>query len=133
VDAEQRCSQSVQENLSNTFKPSLPDIVLDEVEFHAHVVINWGLKMKLWRRVGSAKSITLGDLGALYFRGCEFFGTVNKPIRRWTVWKVNGRRRFFVAKRTKKYQEAEPGPVVNPNDIVIRMKTGKYPWAVTAF
>lgn len=104
-------------------KPKLEEIVSGEVEFYDHVVVPWGLKMKLWEKVGSVPFS--GEVEA-YFRDSDDYGTPEiKDSDNWFVWRINEETRHL-GKLTGALRAAEIGVVVRPADIVDRMRTGQY-------
>lgn len=101
----------------------LPELVEEDVDFFAHVVIKLGIQLNLWERVGNCQKV--GKVDA-YFKASDDIGDPSvKVSKRWWVWKVNDERRF-VGPLTEPYEDAEVGSVINPNSIVNRMWTGKY-------
>lgn len=109
--------------------PNLAEIVNDEVDFYAHCVVALGVKMKLWNKVGNTTEI--GNITQILFRGTSDYGVWidNEPIKistKWYIWKINDKDFTKVGKLEGKNRSADIGVVVNPYDIVERMKTGKY-------
>lgn len=110
-------------------KPDLLEIVEGEVEFYAHCVVKFGVKWGLWEKVGSNKNI--GETNHIIFRGTSDYGYMvgEEPIKissDWYVWHINDRDFTDVGKLKGENRKAEIGIVVNPYDIVERIKTGKY-------
>lgn len=109
-------------------QPELSDIIHDEVDFYAHCVTKFGVKMGLWETVGNSQDI--GDLSAILFRGSSDSGSrPGEQIQisdKWYVWRINDNGFSVVGKLEKENRKAELGIVVNPYDIVDRMKEGKY-------
>jgi hypothetical protein len=109
--------------------PQLSSIVNDEVEFYAHCVTKFGLKMGLWELAGNIMEV--GDTSQILFRGTSDSGVRagQEPIRiseKWYVWKINDLDFTSVGKLEGANRTAEIGVVVNPYDILDRIKTGKY-------
>jgi len=109
--------------------PHLSEIVNDDVEFYAHCVTKLGLKMNLWEKIGNTKEI--GDINQILFRDTNDYGSKvgEEPIRishHWYVWRINDDKFTRIGKLEGTNQNAEIGIVVNPYDIVERVKTGKY-------
>lgn len=107
----------------------LAEIVNDEVDFYAHCVVPLGVKMKLWNKIGNTTEI--GNITQILFRGTSDYGVWidNEPIKistKWYVWKINDKDFTRVGTLKGKNISADIGVVVNPYDIVERMKTGKY-------
>ncbi|WP_434148432.1 Imm26 family immunity protein [Methylocaldum gracile subsp. desertum] len=107
--------------------PNLSEIVNDEIAFYAHCVTNLGVKMGVWEKVGKVPIV--GELDVL-FRGTSDSGRKvgDAPVKishNWYVWKINEEFRH-VGKLEGENQKAEIGVVVNPFDIVHRMRTGEY-------
>ena len=72
--------------------PDILDIVHGEVEFYAHCVTRWGVKMDLWTKVG--KSTELGDISKILFRDSIDYGAkvgeeTIKISQNWYVWHIN--------------------------------------------
>jgi hypothetical protein len=102
-------------------KPELQEVVSDEVDFHAHVVIKWDIKNKLWEKVGNATCPQKLDL---LFRDTNDVGSkFIKISNNWYVWRINEDFQH-VGRLEGDRQKAEIGVVVRPRDIVDRMRTG---------
>ena len=72
--------------------PDISDIVHGEVEFYAHCVTRWGVKMDQWTKVG--KSTELGDISKILFRDSIDYGAkvgeeTIKISQNWYVWHIN--------------------------------------------
>lgn len=107
----------------------LSEIVEDEVDFYAHCVTKYGVKMGFWEKVGSNKNV--GRIDHILFRDTEDYGLIvdDKPIKissDWYVWHINDKNFTDVGKLKGEYRKAEIGIVMPPNEIVNRIKTGKY-------
>lgn len=107
--------------------PDLAEVVKDEVMFYAHCVIKWGIKMSVWEKAGKA---AIEEKLDVLFRDTNDYGHKlgDEPIKvsnNWYVWKINEDFKD-VGKLEGENQKAEIGVVVNPFDVVERMKTGKY-------
>ena len=107
--------------------PDLKEVAKGVVDFYAHVVIRWGMQMKLWEKVGNVKD--LGNTNVL-FRDTEDAGRhINEPpveeSEKWYVWRINGPFQW-AGKLEGENRRVEIGVVVSPPDIVNRMRTGKY-------
>jgi len=108
--------------------PDLLEIINDEVEFYAHCVTKWGVKMNFWEKVGSIKEV--GMLNHILFRGTTDYGhkVGEEPIRisnNWYVWNINEKFRD-VGKLTGENRMAEIGVIMDAESIVHRMRTGVY-------
>jgi len=108
--------------------PDLSEIVRGEVDFYAHCVTKLGVKMNLWEKVGNIADVS--SLNNILFRGTSDYGVwINdEPIKisqNWYIWKINENFRD-VGKLKGENQKAEIGVVVTPDDVVERIKTGKY-------
>lgn len=107
--------------------PDLSEVVKDEVEFYAHCVIKWGIKMGVWEKGGKAP--ILGELDVL-FRCTNDYGHKlgDDPIKishNWYVWKINEEVKR-VGKLEGENQKSEIGMVMNPLSVVHRIRTGEY-------
>jgi len=111
-------------------RPLLENVVKEEVDFYAHVVVKWGIQMKLWKKVGN-----VSDVGKVnqFFRASDDYGNPKVSVSSsWRVWKVN--EPFIkVGKLKGDYQKAEIGVVVAPNNILGRMQTGRYDFFYPGF
>jgi hypothetical protein len=108
--------------------PGLSDIVKGEIDFYAHCVTKFGVKLNLWEKVGNIKDT--GDISLALFRGTSDYGKKidGKRIEisnNWYIWRINEDFKD-VGKLEGENRKAEIGVVVNPYDIVERIKTGKY-------
>jgi len=70
--------------------PDLNELIKGEVDFYVHVVINWGVKLKFWEKVGNVKEIGALDI---LFRSCGDFGkkpgeTSVQISHNWRVWNL---------------------------------------------
>jgi hypothetical protein len=103
--------------------PDLADVVGDEVEFYAHSMVNLGIRMGLWEKVG--RSPDVGRVDVLFRDTNDASNPEVKISNTWYVWKIN--ERFVeVGKLEGENQRAEIGIVLNPRHIVDRLRTGKY-------
>jgi hypothetical protein len=109
-------------------KPELSEITKEEVEFYAHCVTKFGIKMKLWEKIGN---LPFNEELNIYFRDTNDYGhkVGEEPIKvsgKWYVWRINDKDFTRIGKLTGEYRKSDIGIVVTPQDIVDRMKTGKY-------
>lgn len=100
----------------------LLEVVKDDVDFYAHVVVKWGTEMNLWEKVGN---LAYSETPDVLFRDTKDYGRQVKTSYDWRVWRINEKFRA-VGKLVGDYQKAEIGIVVAPPDIVQRMRTGEY-------
>jgi len=101
--------------------PDFREIVSGEVDFYAHVIIKLGVKMGLWKKVGS---VPYHDAPRVVFRHSWDWGKPGiKVSQRWSVWKINEDFQN-VGKLEGELQKAEIGIVFSPPSIVDRMRTG---------
>lgn len=109
--------------------PLVTEIINDKVNFYAHCVTKFGIKFGLWEKVGNTPEV--GKLDHILFRGSSDSGhkVGDEPVKvssRWYIWRINDKDFTVVGKLKGENRQAEIGVVVNPHDIVDRMKTGKY-------
>lgn len=110
--------------------PLLEELAMDEVDFYIHIILKIGLKLKRWEKVGKAKVVGSCDI---FFKSTNDYGNPEiKVSKDWWVWKLNGEKKY-VGKLTGKYKEAEIGVVVNPDDVLERMETGKFSFFYPSF
>jgi len=115
-------------------EPVLEDVVGDDVEFYAHVVIQWGVRMQLWKRAGNVSDLGNGDM---LFRDTDDYGVKEgeTPVEMsedWYVWRINEPFQH-VGRLSGRNREAEIGIVISPVHIVDRMRTGKYHFVYPGF
>jgi len=104
--------------------PDLSEVVKGEVEFYAHCVTKWGVKLGYWEKVGNI--VEVGNIDHILFRDSNDYGNPKIKISNdWWIWKINGEQRY-VGKLDSKNQKAEIGLVINPESIVHRIRTGEY-------
>ncbi|MGE3467285.1 MAG: hypothetical protein AB7J13_10160 [Pyrinomonadaceae bacterium] len=106
----------------------LSKIVSDEVDFYAHCITKWGVKLGYWDKVG--RSDNVGSLDHILFRGTQDYGHKDgeEPIRvsnSWYVWRINEPFRD-IGKLTGINRNAEIGVVMDPISIVNRIQKGEY-------
>jgi len=109
--------------------PDLSEITKGEVDFYAHCVTKFGIKMGLWEKVGNIANV--GQTDHIIFRGTSDLGHKcgEEPIKiseKWYVWKLGDLQTVRVGKLEGENRKAEIGLVINPLGIVHRIKTGKY-------
>jgi hypothetical protein len=115
--------------------PGLQEIVNGEIEFYTHCVTKLGLKMNLWEKVGNIGNV--GELKHVIFRDTNDSG--GKPgeqvkiSEKWYVWRIGDADFTRVGKLEGENRKAELGIVVNPFDVVERMKTGKFSFFYPGF
>lgn len=109
--------------------PDLSEIINGEVEFYAHCVTKWGVKLGYWEKVGHVKEV--GALNHILFRGTNDYGCKagEEPIKvshNWFVWHINDEKFTRVGKLVGENRKAEIGSVITPASIAHRIRTGKY-------
>lgn len=103
--------------------PDFGALVDSEVVFYAHCIVNWGVKLGFWEKVGSFPKVGVVDV---LFRDSNDYGSPEIKISYdWWVWKINEERQH-VGRLEGENRRAEIGVVINPKSIVHRIKTGKY-------
>lgn len=115
--------------------PDIAEVVKGEVEFYTHCVTKFGLKMNLWEKIGNIPDV--GQIDHILFRGSSDSGSKPgeqiKVSDRWYVWRINDKDFTRVGKLEGENRKAEIGLVVNPYDVVERLKTGKYSFFYPGF
>lgn len=114
--------------LESTPDPS--QVVADDVDFYAHCVPKFGVKMGLWEKVGSSKDI--GQLETILFRCTSDYGhkAGDEPIRishNWYVWKIGDEEFTRVGKLHGENRNAFIGLVYNPFGIIELLIGNKNP------
>jgi len=101
--------------------PTASEIIHKEVDFYAHCVLKWGLKLGYWTKFGTSTDV--GHLN-IYFRSSADDPKV--PVSSdWWVWIVNTQQEH-VGRLTEQNKNAEIGSVIPPQSLIYRMKHGKY-------
>ncbi len=104
------------------------EVVRGEVDFHAHCMVSWGVKMGLWKKIGHVRDVGTVDV---LFRCSRDYGDPNVSSgsysERWYVWRI-GEPFRYVGRLEGANQRAEIGVVVSPEYIVPRLSTGRYPF-----
>jgi hypothetical protein len=124
IDQQQLGSDVVRvfkKSYSQENQPEIEKIIEDEIEFCTHVIIKFGLKLKLWEKVGYEPNI--GNLDIMFRSSLDFGNRSVIKSERWEVWKIN-QSSLFVGKLNEKYRNLELGLVVSPEHFVDRLKTG---------
>lgn len=109
--------------------PDVSEIIKDEIEFYAHCVTKFGIKFGLWEKVGNIQEV--GKTDHILFRNTNDYGykVGQAPLKishNWHVWRITDKDFRKVGKLVGENREAEIGLVMNPMEIVHRMKTGVY-------
>ena len=129
-DTEQLGSQVIRvfkRKFPNDFDPQIDELAAEEPDFHAHVVIQRGIKEGLWKKAGHAK--TLNERFPIRFRRSDDYGNSSiKVSRNWRVWTHGEAAEHVGQLTTDEQKKAEISPVVPPEYIIERIKTGKHPF-----
>lgn len=114
--------------------PDLRKVVEGEVEFYAHCVTKWGVKLDFWEKVGNVNNIGKSET---LFRDTNDYGSKPgeqvKVSHNWYVWRTNDADFTQVGKLEGEHQKAEIGIVISPDSIVHRIRTGKYDFIYPAY
>ena len=111
-------------------KPDISEIVSDDIDFYAHCVTKFGIKMKLWEKVGNTADV--GHLNQVLFRESQDYGRKpgEAPVllsHDWYVWRANDSDFTKVGQLKGENTKAYVGLVFNPYGIVELLKGNKYP------
>lgn len=109
--------------------PELNIILTEKVEFYAHCVTKWGIKLGFWTKVGNSRDV--GELDHILFRTTDDERNVAVSSK-WWIWHI-GSDQQFVGRLKGEHQRAEIGSVMPPDSIVHRMKTGEYDFVYPRF
>jgi hypothetical protein len=111
-------------------QPALEDVIKDEIDFYAHVVVKLGIKLQLWEKAGNIPDV--GKVNVLFRASDDYGNPLVKVSDNWRIWKIN--QSFIkVGKLKGDHQKAEIGVVVTPGDILQRMRRGKYDFVYPEF
>jgi hypothetical protein len=101
-----------------------------DVAFHCHVVLSLGKKLGAWLQIGWTP-VVAGP--PVVFRASRDFGDPKVKVSRdWYVWTV-GSPTKLVGSLPEEFRAAEIGVVKPPNEVIERMRTGKYAYFYPAF
>ena len=107
-------------------KPELSEIMRGKVQFYAHCVTKTGLKMGFWEKVGNSEEV--GNTDTILFRETNDLGRYPRQkiiSEDWYIWKIN-KPTINIGKLSSDYKNAEIGVVLNPENIIYRMRFGVY-------
>ncbi len=109
--------------------PNYEELCAMEVDFHAHTMINLGVRENLFHQTGIRGVVA--DIKNILFRDTNDYGQWigGEPIRiseKWYVWHINDELFTCVGKLVGENRKAEIGVVINPHSIVHRIQAGKY-------
>jgi len=110
--------------------PDLTEVVKGKIDFHAHVVLRWGIDLGFWEKIG--KEEVAGKIDVLFRKSLDY-GEKLGISERWQVWYINDSNFTFVGKLKGENRNAEIGSVIAPIDVYNRIKTGKYSYAYPDF
>ncbi|MBI5326538.1 MAG: hypothetical protein HZB41_14905 [Ignavibacteriae bacterium] len=110
--------------------PDLTLIVKDEVDFYAHCILDIGLNLGYWNKIGNISDV--GDFNRIIFRdtvdyGHKFGEEPKKLSFNWHVWKIKDKSFLKVGRLEEKYKNSFIGLVINPLGIIEMLKGHKYP------
>jgi Immunity protein 26 len=119
----------------NDTNPDLVELINQEVEFYTHCITKLGIKMKIWEKIGNV--LEVGETKNILFRGSSDSGSKPgqqiKISNNWYVWRINDINFTKVGKLEGENRNAEIGIVVNPYDVLERIKTGRYSFFYPSF
>lgn len=110
-------------------QPDYGELLLGEIDFHAHTMINVGVKQNIFIQEG--KNIVYPSIDNIIFRDTN--DVIRKPGEepikisdKWFIWKINDENFKRIGKLEGENRRAEIGIVMPPFAIVERIKTGKF-------
>lgn len=107
------------------------EIVSDDVDFYVHCVTKLGMKMGFWQLVGNSDN--LGDTKNILFNTTVDCGNPKiTTSENWWVWRINEDQRY-VGKLSGENTKSEMGMIVNPENLVHRIKFGNYMFEYPVF
>lgn len=105
-------------------KPSMEDIVADNVDFYTHTVLKFGIQDGLWEKVGKCKDV--GSFDSIIFRLYEEWFPDDTPVG-WYIWHFGEEDSHYIGKQLGDYSSiSEYGSVFPPSWVVERIKYGKW-------
>jgi hypothetical protein len=104
------------------YVPVFDDIVKDEVYFYAHTILRFGILYNAWYKAG--KHPDVGNPNEIMFRWTYDVGPIKKSYE-WHFWKINQEPQF-IGEMREEYVNYDLGIVFTYDDIVSKIKTGKF-------
>jgi hypothetical protein len=101
--------------------PDLTEILNDDVDFYAHCIIKWGVKLGFWEKYGNVKA--LKEHKMLFRDSGDDLRT--EISSNWWIWTINNEQQH-VGVLSDEMKHAEIGSVISPKSIVYRLKNGNY-------
>ncbi|AZA75183.1 hypothetical protein [Chryseobacterium indoltheticum] len=121
--------RSYKKEYSKEVQPDYSELLSGEIDFHAHTMINVGVKQNLFIQEG--KHSVYPESGNILFRDTNDAG--HAPGKHqvyisedWFVWKISDDNFKKVGKLKGENRNAEIGIVMPPFAIAERIKTGKF-------
>ena len=109
-------------NYAESGQPSLAEIVIDEVEFYAHIYhITIGTKAGLWKRFGNFKQ-NMGKTKPFFYQGPSY-PTLTESS--WIMWQMDGEH-WETTKEKIMSGNADMGGVMPPKSVYERILNGRY-------
>lgn len=102
-------------------QPSLQEIINDDIDFYAHSVTNFGVKLGYWVKIGNIKDV--GDFSQVPF--CSKKEWPNKDIDEWYVWQINKDSKHIGSLKNNK-KKIYIGVINPPQSIIYKIKNGYY-------
>lgn len=122
--------RAFQGTFPQTDPQSLHEFVDLDTAFHAHVFLQAGVTLGIWRKVGR---IPLPDLSDVVYRASWDYSNPEVIVsKNWYIWRAN-EPYLEVGRLPAKYQSAEIGIVKAPQEIAARMLTGHYAGSYPGF
>jgi len=108
--------------------PVLTEVINNDVDFYAHCITVFGIKLGFWEKVGNMPDV--GNIDVLFRSSSDSPKT--KISNNWWIWKVNEPQQY-VGKLEGENKFSEIGSVIPPDSIVYRIKTGRYDFVYPEF
>lgn len=127
-------------------EPKLTAVVQDEIEFYAHTVLSWGIRLDKWTKVGKVP-FDEKSFNVWFMDWCDD-NMINLSIRqkisphkRWRIWRIGDPEFSYIENEAfsfdgydlhihspifKDEKFIEEGSVIPAVDILHRMQTGRY-------
>jgi hypothetical protein len=104
-------------------EPELSQILCEPIAFVAHVALPVGIKRSVWEKIG--RGAAPGKIDTLFCQANDYGKPDMKTSSNWSIWRIN-EPMVKVGRLDVAQHQAELGLVVNPYDIVSRLRTGRY-------
>lgn len=115
------------------YKLNIEEVLSDEVDFYAHVILRSGIAEGVWYKVGKSKD--LGEPWKMNFR-CLVpnvaYILMGKSVMEWHIWRLNLPEKVYQTLTRELWERTDPGAVFSYEHIYPRLRDGRYEVGIDA-